>query len=102
MPRTNINYSNSTIYERYCKDPNIQDVYIGTTTNFKNRKHQHKINSLNINPNSSNLSRFINQNGGWNNWNMIFLEKFPCNYNLELKKRQYEILYNYYNSHPIS
>jgi len=35
-------YKNTVIYKIYCKDANINDFYIGHTTNSTKRKHQHK------------------------------------------------------------
>lgn len=97
MPKTNINYQNSLIYKICCKNPNIKDVYIGSTTNFKSRKNQHKSCCNNINNKSHNNYKyeFIRNNGGWNNWDMILIEKFPCNDSLELHKKEQEYIDEY-------
>jgi hypothetical protein len=42
MPKENIDYSKTIIYKIVCKDVNIKDCYVGSTTNFTNRKGQHK------------------------------------------------------------
>ena len=44
-----LDYSNTIIYKIYCNDKNINDVYVGHTTNFTKRKHQHKLCSSNLN-----------------------------------------------------
>jgi hypothetical protein len=79
MPKTQTDYSNTIIYKLCCKDPTITEIYIGHTTNFTQRKNSHK--TLCCNENNKNHSRyvyqFIRQNGGWNNWNMIQIEKQP-------------------------
>ena len=31
-----------TIYKIYCKDESIKDIYIGSTSNFKRRKRDHR------------------------------------------------------------
>ena len=38
MPKENIDYSKTIIYKIVCKDINIKDCYVGSTTNFTNRK----------------------------------------------------------------
>ena len=42
MPKVDIDYSNTIFYKIYCKDSAIDDLYIGHTTNFVQRKHAHK------------------------------------------------------------
>ena len=37
-----VNYNNSTIYKLCCNDLSVTDIYVGSTTNFKMRKHDHK------------------------------------------------------------
>ena len=48
MPKVEIDYSQTIIYKICCKDPNITDIYIGHTSNFIQRKHNHKTNCCNI------------------------------------------------------
>ena len=67
-----VNYQNSFIYKLCCKDLTIQDIYIGSTTNFKQRKRQHKnctTKETNKNYNRT-LYKFIRDNGDWDNWDM--------------------------------
>ena len=49
MPRLPIDYSKAFIYKICCKDKNIEECYIGSSTNFVNRKNQHKNSCNNIN-----------------------------------------------------
>jgi len=44
-----VNYEKSTIYKIVCKDVNIKDCYVGSTTNFNRRKQEHKYNCNNVN-----------------------------------------------------
>jgi len=83
-----LDYSKSLIYKIVCKDTNIKNVYIGSTTNFKNRKSRHKSNCYNENSKQYNLNlyKFIRQNNGWDNFDMIFINYVPCNTKLELGK----------------
>jgi hypothetical protein len=39
MPRLPIDYSKSIIYKIVCKDLDVKDCYVGSTTNFTNRKN---------------------------------------------------------------
>ena len=42
MPKKEIDYSNTIIYKLCCKNPEIKDIYVGHTTDFRRRKCQHK------------------------------------------------------------
>lgn len=75
MPRLPINYENTIIYKIVCKDLSVSDCYIGHTTNFVNRKRLHK---SGCKTRTYKLYEIINQNGGWNNWTMVMIEKYPC------------------------
>ena len=94
MPRKPIDYSNTHFYKIVCKDLDIVPMYIGHTTNFKNRKLDHKKNCLNPNSKKYNFPvySFIRENGGWENWEMIFMEKTECNDELEALKRERELI----------
>jgi len=76
-----MDYSNTIIYKIVCNDLNITECYVGHTTNFIQRKYSHKKNCINNNNNQPNFKiyQFIRANGGWNNWSMIEVEKYPCN-----------------------
>jgi len=90
MPKKAFNWKNSVIYKICCKDHNIKDIYIGSTTNMVKRRSAHKSNCNNENRRQHNLYvyEFIREHGGWNNWNMILVEKYPCVDNMELVKRE--------------
>ena len=85
-----MDYSNTIIYKICCKDISINDIYIGHTTNFIQRKQSHKTNCCNKNSNNYNLYvyKFIRENGGWNNWSMIQLENYNCNNRRESEMRE--------------
>ena len=74
------NYNKSIIYKLCCKDPTIKDIYVGST-NFRSRKFSHKNSCNNEKNRAYNLYvyRFIRENGNWENWTMIELEKVDCN-----------------------
>ena len=50
------NYQNTIIYIIKCKDDNIIKEYIGSTTNFKQRKNKHNYDCNN--ENSKNYNQF--------------------------------------------
>ncbi len=90
MPRTQINYSNTIIYKIVCKDLNVKDLYVGHTTDFIRRKNNHKKNCTNkeCRDYSYKVYEMIRNNGGWENWDMIELEKFSCNDGNEARARE--------------
>ena len=58
------------IYRIECKDPEIKQIYIGSTNYLERRIGEHK--SHCINPKSKNYNtpvyQFIREYGGWDNW----------------------------------
>ena len=90
MPKSPINYKNCIIYKLVCKDLDISNIYIGSTTNFRRRKNQHKECCSNLNSKKYNelKYRFIRENGGFENWEMIEIEKYPCNDSNEALARE--------------
>jgi group I intron endonuclease len=90
MPRNPIDYSKTIIYKLCCNDINITEIYIGSTTDFKARKYQHKSSCNNEKNKRYNLKvyQYIRDNGGWDNWSMIMIEEYSCNSKLEAEKRE--------------
>ena len=102
MPKDDIDYSNTIIYKIFCIDKTIPDVYIGHTTNFTQRKSQHKICCGNLD-NKLKIYNIIRQNGGWNNWNMVEISKYNCKDKTEARIKElyhYEELNSTLNSCP--
>ena len=73
-------YSKTTIYKIVCKDINVKESYGGHTTSLVKRRYCHKSSCNNINSKKYNiyLYQFIKENGGWENWDMIWCYDFPC------------------------
>lgn len=90
MPKTQKDYSQTIIYKLCCKNISIIDIYIGHTTNFNQRKHNHKTICNNKNTKNYNLNvyKFIRNNGGWDNWSMIQIEELNCNNSREAALRE--------------
>lgn len=90
MPRLPINYDNTLIYKIVCKDINVNSCYVGHTTKFTTRKNEHKYACNTQTSKKYNIYVYsvIRDNGGWENWSMIEIEKFPCKDKLEAEKRE--------------
>ena len=90
MPRTIIDYDNTCFYKIVSNDLNITDCYVGHTTDFRRRKSQHKsaCNNLNHKDYNSSVYQFIRSNGGWDNFNMILIEKMKVEDGLEARQRE--------------
>lgn len=99
MPKVKIDYSNTIFYKIYCKDTSINDLYIGHTTNFVQRKHCHKQSC--INPKSSNykckLYNVIRDNMGWDNWKMEIIAFHNCE-DLYYAKKQEQYYFEKYKA----
>ena len=81
MPKVPIDYAKTIIYKLVHKDDlNDENIYTGHTTNFRKRKNTHKrsCNNPNSDEYNSKKSQYIRENGGWDEWLMIEIEKYPC------------------------
>jgi len=80
MPKVDIDYSNTIFYKIYCKDSAIDDLYIGHTTNFVQRKYAHKQGCKNNKSSNYNckLYQTIRDNMGWDNWTMEIIAFHNC------------------------
>ena len=91
MPKLPIDYSNTTIYKLVHKeDYDNANIYIGSTTDFIRRKNNHKNCCHNEKQKAHNDKKYqyIRDNGGWDCFNMIEVEKFPCNDGNEARARE--------------
>ncbi len=91
MPRIPIDFSQICIYKLVHKeDYDNENIYIGSTTNFRKRKNQHKTSCNCETGKEHNQEKYtyIRNNGGWNNWVMVEIEKFPCNDKRESETRE--------------
>ena len=86
-------YSKGQIYKLCCLDPNVKEIYVGSTLNFKNRKNTHKNDTLNSNCKGYNrkVYKYIRDNGSWNNWDMVLIKNYPCNDKKELHREEEKI-----------
>ena len=99
MPKVPTDYTKTIIYKLVHKeDFDNANIYIGSTTNFRQRKGQHKTACNNEKGDKYNQKNYqsIRDNGGWNEWNMIEIEKYPCNdkREAETKEESWRIHFN--------
>jgi len=89
MPRTAIDYSKNVIYKIICNDLTIEDLYVGSTTQFTLRKNKHK-SLCNGGAKSSEVKVYkkIRDCGGWDNWSMVQIEEYPCSNGNEARARE--------------
>ena len=94
MPKTPMDYSKTIIYKIVCNNLSIKESYVGHTTDMTKRKCSHKSHCNNEKDKKHNLKiyQIIRENGGWENWNMVLVEKFPCKDKYEACKREREVL----------
>jgi len=68
------NFSKTIIYKIINFDfPDL--IYIGSTTNFNNRRSAHKSHTK---LSKSKLYETIRTHGGWESWKMIKICNYPC------------------------
>lgn len=84
------NYTKTQIYKIVSKDSNITNFYIGSTTNWTKRKQSHKYRCNVVNNKKYNyqIYQIMRDNGGFDNFNMILVEDYPCENKREAEKRE--------------
>jgi hypothetical protein len=93
-------YSKSCIYMlRHKDDTELENIYIGSTTNFRGRKCNHLKACCNPNNRDYNHKKYqyIRANGGWEEWIMVWLEDYPCKSKRELELKEDEVMLKYQN-----
>jgi len=81
MPKVPIDYAKTIIYKLVHKDDLYdENIYTGHTIDFICRKNVHKWDCTNPNSKKYNQKnyKYIRENGGWEEWLMIEIEKYPC------------------------
>ena len=93
MPKTKVDYTNTIIYKIVCSNEDIEYIYVGSTTDFTKRKYNHKCSCNNINDKHYNEKKYVEMrnNGGWDNFKMLEVEKYNCNDKREAEAREEEI-----------
>lgn len=91
MCKNPINYADTVIYKICSRDPAISQVYIGSTTNLKARRGEHKRNCNNPKQTRYNtpVYAFIRANGNWEMWDVVLIEEyFECTGSEDAKRRE--------------
>jgi hypothetical protein len=91
MPKTPIDYAKTIIYKLVHKDDlNDENIYTGHTTDFICRKnrHKHSCNTPTNDQYNTKKYKYIRENGGWDEWLMIEIEKYPCKDKYEARARE--------------
>jgi hypothetical protein len=91
MTKLPINYQKACIYEIVCKDVNITERYVGSTTNLIKRRYHHKNNCNNENSKAYSfyVYQFIRDNGSFENWDVVLIEQvIDCKDKENLHKRE--------------
>ena len=78
------------IYKLCIKDGSLDDCYIGSTMNLKERRRVHRKDCNNENSKLYNTYKYvlIRENGGICNWDFVVLEEFKGDDKIELLKRE--------------
>jgi len=76
----------SVIYKITCKNPSIHFFHVGSSTNIPKIRYFHKTNS--IKGKDTLLYKTINENGGWDNWDLTVLEKCDSIAHTDVEKKE--------------
>jgi len=87
-----MDYSKCVIYKITCCDESVLECYVGHTTNFVKRKHQHKTYYNNEKCNFK-VYQMIRDHGGWDNWMMTPICEYPCENHIQacIKEEEYRV-----------
>jgi hypothetical protein len=89
------------IYIMYKIQPKNNDLffsYIGHTADFSKRCETHKRNTTNIKDRKHyhlKVYQTIRDNGGWDEWEIIELEKYICNDKMKARMREQELMFTH-------
>lgn len=88
-----IDYSKTQIYKiRRIGDNSEEYIYVGHTTNWDKRKEQHQCSCNYKKELSYNTKKYIHirENGGWSQWEMVWIQDYPCNSKREAEEKENE------------
>ena len=82
------NFANTVIYKIHCKDETVTDIYVGHTTNLAIRTNLHRSHSKLQSKSHLRVYKCINEHGGFDNWTVTVVEKYPCETSKEANARE--------------
>ena len=88
-------YSVYSMYKIVPKNNELKYCYVGHSSKFLERQKQHMKNTTNENDKKHYhiyLYQTIRDNGGWDEWDMIEIEKYKCKDKLEVRIREQELI----------
>ena len=79
-------YENAVIYKIHSLNPDVKEIYVGSTCDFANRKYHHKRNCNKPSDKKYHLKvyTYIRDNGGWDKFMMTPIKMYPCKSKMEL------------------
>lgn len=86
-------WSKCQIYKIVCKDLAVKDLYVGSTCSWSRRKSSHKKSIIDTTNEAYNYKKavVIRENGGWDNWEMVLIEDYPCETREQAHKKEREL-----------
>jgi hypothetical protein len=83
-------YQNSAIYKIVSKDISDTSTYVGSSVRWRHRRNCHKSDCNNDKSKNYNYKvyQYIRQNGGWDNFEVVKIEGYPCKTREELALRE--------------
>jgi len=93
MPLNAIDYSKTVIYKiQHVENESL--LYVGHTTNLVNRKSKHYKDSMYEKSRTYNLAIYqaIRSNGGWEKFNMVWIQDFPCKNKREAERQEDKVM----------
>ena len=86
MPR---NYANGLIYKLARRDGH-GECYVGSTCDLRTRRQAHKNNCMRHDTPKGQYALYVHirANGGWDEWNCVPIEEFPCETRTQLLIRE--------------
>lgn len=78
------NYANCCFYKIISKDVNITEVYVGHTIDFEktSKCYRETFKTKKF------YTKFIRENGDWDNFEIIKIEDFPCSSKQEIERKK--------------
>jgi hypothetical protein len=80
MPKRPTDFSKTKMYRIVCKDLTVPFGYVGGSVDLIKRRNRHKNDCINPTNKAHNfyIYKKIREHGGWENWDLIKIEDFPC------------------------
>lgn len=81
------------IYKICCKDPNIKELYVGSTSSYARRIQSHKTAVINPSNMAHNypVYKVIRENGGWDNWEHSIIEEIENTNKTDVRIREEQL-----------